>query len=399
MTDALDATGLWGAAGTLEQAIVQMEPELTQVRRDLHRRPELSGREQDTAALVAARLRALGLDVQTQVGGHGVVAVVPGARPGPTVALRADMDALPIQEEGEPAYRSEREGVMHACGHDGHTTMLLGAAHALVLARDRMAGDVRLLFQPSEETGAGAAALCAAGVMDGVSSVFALHAWPPLPVGQVGLRAGAMTASADTFEITIQGRGAHAAYPHLSVDPIVTGAQIILALQTAVSREIDPVQPVVLTVAQFHAGTAPNVIADTARLTGTVRTHSHDVRAAMPDRLRRIAEGVCAAMRAACEVRFSEGTPPVVNDPQATSLAASSAGAALGPENVITLPQASMGAEDFAHYLAHAPGALLRVGLGNPTPLHAPTFDFTDAALTVGVRALVSIALHSLWAD
>lgn len=394
-TNTLD-TRIGNITGALEQAIIRMEPELTQVRRTLHRHPELSGQEQNTAALVSARLRVLGLDVQTQVGGHGVVAVVPGARPGPTIALRADMDALPIQEEGTPEYRSERDGVMHACGHDGHTTMLLGAAQALVLAREQMAGNVRLLFQPSEEIGAGAAALCAAGVMEGVSAVFGLHAWPPLPVGQVGLRAGAMTASADTFEITVQGRGAHAAYPHLSVDPIVTSAQLILALQTVAAREIEPVQPVVVTVGQFHAGTAPNVISDTARLTGTVRTHSHEVRAAMPERLRRIAEGICGAMRATCDVQFRDGTPPVINDPQATALAAEAAGAALGPGNVVTLAQASMGAEDFAHYLGYAPGALLRVGVGNPTPLHAPTFDFADSALTVGVRTLVSIALRSL---
>lgn len=392
----LDRASFWDKAGALEQAIVQMEPELTQVRQALHRHPELSGQEENTAAMVAARLRALGLDVQTQVGGHGVVAVVPGKYSGPTIAFRADMDALPIQEEGIPAYRSETNGVMHACGHDGHTAMLLGAAAALVQARDQMAGNVRLLFQPAEEIGAGAAALCAAGVMEGVSAVFALHAWPALPVGQVGLRAGAMTASADTFEITVQGKGAHAAYPHLAIDPIVTAAQLLLALQTLASREIDPVQPVVVTVGQFQAGTAPNIIPDTARLAGTVRTHSHEVRTAMPDRLRRIAEGACAVMRATCAVQFREGVPPVINDPQATRLAAEAAGAALGPENVITLPQASMGAEDFAHYLRYAPGALLRVGLGDPTPLHAPTFDFPDAALTVGVRALVSIALHSL---
>ena len=396
MTNPLDPALFWDKAGALEQSIVQMEAELTGVRRALHQRPELSGREENTAALVAARLKALGLDVQTQVGGHGVVAVVPGAFSGPTIALRADMDALPILEEGTPPYRSENAGVMHACGHDGHTAMLLGAAAALVQARDRIAGNVRLLFQPAEEIGAGAAALCAAGVMDGVSAVFALHAWPALPVGQVGLRAGAMTASADTFEITVQGKGAHAAYPHLSVDPIVTGSQILMALQTLASREIDPVQPVVVTVGQFQAGTAPNVIPDTARLAGTVRTHSHDVRAAMPDRLRRIADGACVMTRATCAVEFREGVPPVINDPQAARLAAEAAGAALGPENVVTLPQASMGAEDFAHYLRYAPGALLRIGLGNPTPLHAPTFDFPDAALTTGVRTLVSIALHSL---
>ncbi len=380
----------------LLQTILVMEPRLTKMRRELHRHPELSGDEQNTASTVAAHLQALGLEPQTGVGGHGVVATVRGARPGPIIALRGDMDALPIQEEGEPAYRSEHPGVMHACGHDGHTTMLLGAAEALLTVRNQMAGDVRLIFQPAEEIGSGALAMCAAGVMDGVSAAYALHGWPALPVGQVGIRAGAMTASVDTFNITVQGKGAHAAYPHLSIDPIYTAAQIVAALQSIASREIDPLQPVVVTVAQFHAGTAANVIPDTARLEGTIRTHSKEVRAGIQDRMRRIADGVCAATRATCRVEFHGGTPPVVNSPESTALAITAVGAALGPENVIALPNPSMGGEDFAEYLDYAPGALLRLGLGNPTPLHAPTFDFADAALTVGVRALVAIALASL---
>ena len=380
----------------LEQTILAMEPRLTEMRRNFHRHPELSGDEQNTSSTVAAHLKSLGLEPQTGVGGHGIVAIVRGSRPGPTIALRADMDALPIKEEGTPAYRSERPGIMHACGHDGHTTMLLGAAEALLTTREQMAGDVRLIFQPAEETGAGALAMCAAGVMDGVSAIYALHAWPALPVGQVGIRAGAMTASVDTFEITVQGKGAHAAYPHLAIDPIFTAAQIVAALQSIASREIDPLQPVVVTVAQFHAGTAANVIADTARLEGTIRTHSKEVRASIQDRMRRIADGVCAATRATCLVEFHGGTPPVVNDPDSAALAITAVGAALGPENVIRLPNPSMGGEDFAEYLDYAPGALLRLGLGNPTPLHAPTFDFTDAALTTGVRTLTAIALASL---
>ncbi|MBV9850679.1 MAG: amidohydrolase [Armatimonadetes bacterium] len=383
---------------TLEETIARITPELIETRHHIHQNPELSDQEAGTARLVAARLAALGLEVRAEVGGHGVIGTLRGARPGRTLALRADMDALPIGEESDLPYRSQNVGVMHACGHDGHTTVLLGAAQALAAERDRIAGSVRFLFQPSEETGQGARRMCAAGAMDGVDAAAALHAWPPLPVGQIGIRMGAMTASADTFDILIHGSGAHAAYPHLSADPVVAAAQVILALQTLVSREIDPVEPAVVSVTQVSAGTAPNVIPETVRLAGTVRTHSNAVREAIPERMRRVVEGVCAAGRAHAEIHFRQGTPPLVNDPSVAALIADAAGETLGRENVILLPHASMGAEDFAEYLAYAPGALLRLGLGQPTPLHAPTFDFPDAALPVGVRVLSAFALRFLGA-
>ncbi len=370
--------------------------DLAVTRHHIHQHPELSGQEEGTARLVAGRLAALGLDVRTGVGGHGVIGMLRGARPGPTLALRADMDALPIREESAAPYRSQNEGIMHACGHDGHTTVLLGAAQVLTARREQIAGTVRFLFQPAEELGRGARDMIAAGAMDGVDAVAALHAWPPLPVGQIGIRLGAMTASADTLEIVITGRGAHAAYPHLAADPVVTAAQVILALQTLSSREVDPVQPVVVSITQVAAGTAPNVIPETVRLVGTIRTHSYTVRAALPEQIRRVCEGVCAAFRCRCEVTVRDGTPPVVNDPGIASLIADAAGETLGRENVITLPAASMGAEDFAEYLPLAPGALFRLGLGDPTPLHAPTFNFPDAALPVGVRVMSAFALKFL---
>ena len=381
---------------TLEEILAEITPGLIETRQNIHRNPELSGREAGTARLVAGRLAALGLDVRAEVGGHGVIGVLRGAGPGRTLALRADMDALPIQEENALPYRSQNDGVMHACGHDGHTTVLLGAAQVLAARWDEIAGEVRFLFQPAEETGQGARRMCAAGAMEGVDAAVALHAWPPLPVGQIGLRPGAMTASADTFEVLIHGRGAHAAYPHLSVDPIVVAAQVILALQTLVSREIEPTEPAVVSVTQVAAGSAPNIIPETVRLAGTVRTHSNAVRSLLPERMRRVVEGVCAAGRAHAEIHFSDGTPPVVNDVALAAQLADAAAEALGGENVITLPQASMGAEDFAEYLAYAPGALLRLGLGNPTPLHAPTFNFTDAAVPVGVRVLATFARRFL---
>lgn len=376
----------------LRDEIAAVEPDLIALRHDLHRHPELSGREKRTAGRIAEQLRALGLQPRTGVGGHGVVADLDGAAPGPTLALRADMDALPIAERSELPYRSEEPGVMHACGHDGHTTVLLGAAHMLSGRRDRLAGRVRFLFQPAEETVGGAVDMCAQGAMDGVDAIVALHGWPGLPIGQVGLRIGPMMASADTFDILVRGHGTHAAYPHLGVDPVIAGAEIVLALQRIVSREVDPLESAVLTVARFEAGTAYNVIPETAGLGGTVRTLSPHVRDAMPERIRRIAESVCAASGATCEVVYRHGTAPVVNDAGIVALVRRVAGTALGPGNVIDLAGPSMGAEDFAAYLAHAPGAIFRLGVGDTSALHTPTYDFADGALPVGVELLCRIA-------
>lgn len=380
----------------LAEAVASLTPALVETRHHFHQHPELSGQEAETARLVAGRLSALGLDVRTGVGGHGVIATLRGAHPGPMLALRADMDALPIREQSQVSYRSQNEGVMHACGHDGHTAVLLGVAHVLATRQEQIAGTVRFLFQPAEELGLGAKDMIAAGAMEGVDAAVALHAWPALPVSQIGVRMGAMTASADTLEIVIHGKGAHAAYPHLSADPVIAAAQTILALQTLASREVDPVQPVVVSVTQMTAGTAPNIIPETVRLAGTIRTHSYEVRAALPAQIRRLCEGICVAHRCRCEVTVQDGILPVINDPAIASLIAEAAGETLGRENVIALPAASMGAEDFAAYLALAPGALFRLGLGDPTPLHAPTFDFPDAALPVGVNVMATFALKFL---
>jgi amidohydrolase len=380
----------------LEETITALTPNLIATRHYIHQNPELSNSEAKTARLVAERLTALGLEVRTGVGGHGVVGTLRGWQTGKTLALRADMDALPIAEASAQTYQSSNPGVMHACGHDGHTTVLLGTAQALATQRDQFAGEVRFLFQPAEELGQGARRMITDGALDGVEAIAALHGWPPLPVGQIGLRASAMTASADTFEIVVHGKGAHAAYPHLAVDPIIAATQIILALQTLVSREIDPVAPAVVSVTQVNAGTAPNIIPETVRLAGTLRAHSHEVRAALPAQIQRVCDGISAAHRCRCEVTVSDGNPPVVNDPTLTALLAESAGDVLGQENVITLPNASMGAEDFAEYLSHVPGVFFRLGLGNPTPLHSPQFDFTDEAIPVGVHLMTAFALKYL---
>jgi amidohydrolase len=380
----------------LTNTIKLLQPDLIETRHYLHQYPELSEYEENTSNYVAERLRGLGLDARTGVGGYGVLAEIKGRGTGKTLAIRADFDALPIQEENEVPYRSVNSGVMHACGHDGHTSILLGTANALIAHRDEFKGTVRLLFQPAEETVGGAKRMCEEGAMEGVDAVIGLHGWPFIGIGQIGVRTGAMMASADTFDIIIKGKGGHAAYPHATVDPIVVGAQVVQALQTIASREIDPSAPIVVTVTQFHSGTAYNVIPGTAKLCGTYRTLSADVRKDMPERIRRISEGICTAHRTVCDITFKEGTPPVVNDGAIMELISRVGSDVLGSENVISVPHSSMGAEDFAVYLGHAPGAMFRLGLGNVSPIHTPTFNFADEALTIGVELFVRIALRYL---
>ena len=387
---------------TLEDAIraevTALAPDFVNVRHFLHQHPELSDREEETAALVAERLRAAGIDnVSTNVGGHGVLATLIGSTSGPTIALRADMDALPIQELGDLPYRSCVPGVMHACGHDGHTATLLGAATTLSGLRDRMSGSVRFIFQPSEETVGGAARMCRDGAMEGVDAIVALHGWPGMPVGQIGVRPGPMMASSDIFDITVKGKGAHAAYPHLSVDPIPIGAQLILALQSVVSRGISPTESVVVTVAQFHAGTAYNIIPSDAVIKGTVRCLSAEIQNGMPERLERIAAGICAAGGAGYEFHYQRGTPVTVNDFAINSLVAQVGADMLGAINVIPLDAPSMGAEDFAMYLKHAPGAMFRLGVGeHMTALHTPTYNFADEAVATGMELFARVALTFL---
>ena len=380
----------------IQNVIGSVLPEIVETRHHLHQNPELSHQEADTSAYVAERLRALDLDdVQTGVGGYGIVASVKGAASGPTFAIRADMDALPIQEESDLPYRSSHPGVMHACGHDGHTATLLGTAATLARLRDQLHGTVRFLFQPAEETVGGARRMVEAGALEGVEAVVALHGWPGMDVGRIGIKAGPMMASSDTFDITLQGRGAHAAMPHISIDPIVTGAQLVLALQTLASREISPVEPVVVTVAQFHAGTGHNIIGGTAMLQGTVRCLSDTLRASMPERLERLTAGICQAARAEYTFRYTEGTPVTVNDAGINALIGEVGAEALGAANVVTLESPSMGAEDFGVMLQHTPGAMFRLGVGaGSPPLHTPRYNFPDAALPVGIELFTRLALR-----
>lgn len=380
----------------LAAVIARILPDIVETRHHLHQNPEISGEEAQTSALVAEKLAALGLDsLQAGIGGHGVVGLLRGPVDGPTFALRADMDALPIQETSTLPYKSCKPGAMHACGHDGHTATLLGAAAALAELRSQIRGAVKFIFQPAEETTGGAERMCAEGVMEGVDAIAALHGWPFLEVGQVGIRPGPMMASADTFHITIRGKGGHAAYPHLSIDPIMVSATLVQALQSLASREISPLDSVVVSVTKLHAGTAHNVIADTAQMTGTVRCLNPAVRDQMRSKMERIIAGICAAFRAEYDLAYDLGPPVTINDPSMTAFIEQVGRDVLGPENVQYLNAPSMGAEDFAYYLPYAPGAMFRLGVGlDMTALHTPTYNFADAALPSGIRMFCELALR-----
>ena len=381
---------------TVAAAIERILPETVQTRHRLHQNPELSSAEAETSAYVAERLRAFGLDdVQTNLAGHGVTGVLRGKAGGPMLALRADMDALPIQETSDLEYASCRAGVMHACGHDGHTATLLGTAQMLSELRQYLPHPVKFIFQPAEETVGGADGMIAAGALEGVEAIVALHGWPNLEIGQIGYRPGPMMASADRFDLTIKGVGGHAAYPQTTVDPIVIGSQIVGAWQTLSSREVSPLDSVVVTVTQFQAGNAYNVIPGTAELRGTVRCLSNSIRDEMPARMERIAAGICAAFRADYEFAYDFGPPVVVNDPALTSLVQAVSTDVLAPGGVNLLETPTMGAEDFAYYLLQIPGVMFRLGVGtNVTALHTPTYNFSDGALPYGMAMLSNLALR-----
>ena len=367
------------------------------LRRDIHREPELGFDTEKTAGKVLAALDGLPLDIRTGVAENGVVATLKGEGAGPTVGLRADMDALPILEETGLPFASEVDGKMHACGHDGHTSMLVGAAHALSGMRERMNGTVKFFFQPAEEGGGGGKVMVEEGVADDVASIFALHLWPGLPFGKAATKAGPIMAAADAFEMTVRGAGGHGAMPHLTADAITMAAQIVTALQTVVSREVDPVEPAVLTVGEIGAGTAFNIIPETARLGGTVRTLNEDLRRRMPERIEHIARGVAQGMRGDAEIDYEFSYPVTMNDEGAANRAISVIGHLFGEENKLELPNPSMGAEDFAFFLQKIPGAFIWLGVGQDVSgLHTSTFAFDEEILPLGSALLTALALESL---
>ena len=364
------------------------------VRRELHRHPELSEREELTAGLICSVLEELAIPYRSGVGGHGVVARVDGRGAGPVVGLRADIDALPIHEETGLPFASEAEGVMHACGHDGHTAMLLGAAALLRAAPPPY--PVRLLFQPAEERGTGARMMIEDGAIDGVSAVFGGHLDINHPVGVLAVTEGPVNAASDYFTIDIEGKTGHAARPHQAVDTVVIGASLVSALQTVVSREVNPADPAVLTVGSFNAGTAENVIAGSARLTGTIRTLDPAVRRHLCDSVVRMATAVGELHGCAVDAQVREGNPPVVNAPGMTDLARRAASDVVGEAGVVRMGTLNMGSEDFGRYLERVPGSYIRYGAlaagSDAGPAHSSRFDFDERALEVGARWLDAVA-------
>lgn len=378
------------------ETIEGLTPDLIALRHDLHAHPELGFEEHRTAERVAEWLIRHGIEVRTGVARTGVVGTLHGERgEGTCVAFRADMDALPIEEQSDLPYRSRHVGKMHACGHDGHTTILLGAAAVLAWFRHRLRGVVCFFFQPSEESVSGAKVMLGEGVLEEVPPkwVVALHGKPGLPLGSVGVRAGAMMASADTFDIWLTGKGGHAALPHLSDDPVLAGAHLVQALHGIVGRESSLGNPLVLSVTQFHAGNAYNVLPQEVHLAGTVRCLRDEMRHKIARRMHEMVEATARLWHVQSRFEWHTGAPVTVNHPQVVERIAHVAERAFGRERVVWLEEPLMGAEDFAYFTQAVPSAMFFLGLGDAADLHTACFNFPDAAIAPGVEMFVRLAL------
>lgn len=378
--------------------------QMVERRRHFHQYPELSFQEEKTSAAVAFLLREQGLEVRTGVGGHGVIGVLEGGRPGRTVALRSDMDGLPIQDQKNCAYRSQVEGVMHACGHDAHMATLLGAAEILAEMREEIPGRIVFLFQHAEEqVPGGAAPMIEAGALDGVDAVYGAHLWTPLPYGVVGLREGALMAAADSFEIRVTGKGGHGGLPHEATDAVTIASHLVVNLQSIVSRQLDPLESGVISVGHIQGGGAFNVIADRCTLVGTVRTFDADIRKKIQRRIGEVAEATCHMFGAQCDYEYGWGYPTLVNDPTEVRRVAEVARHKLKDVDVREVAPVMAG-EDFAYYLQHRPGAFFFVGAGNREkgfvhPHHHPYFDLDERAMKISAELLIQSALAYLTAE
>ncbi|MCG8470436.1 MAG: M20 family metallopeptidase [Desulfobacterales bacterium] len=385
------------------KAAVQKEREtLIQYRRTLHQIPETGFSEYKTAAFIEKELRTLGLQVKTGIAGTGLLGVLDGDMPGKEpkgLLIRADMDALPITEETGLAFASTHSGFMHACGHDGHMAMVLGAARVLSQMKKNFSGRITFLFQPAEEGPGGAKPMIEEGVLNAPKVDYALgaHLWPALPHGKIGIKPGALMAAMDTFEITLTGKGGHGAMPHLCIDPIDTSAQVIGALQRLVSRKISPTCPAVLTIGSIHGGSSSNIIPDTVTLQGTTRTFDHNLWSSWREEIERVLKGVCSATGARYTLDYTPGYPPTTNNAQVAALAAACAQEVAGEESLAE-PEPTMGGEDFSFFLEKTKGAYLFLGTGQKesAPLHNSRFDFNEEILAVGTELFCTLGLKLL---
>lgn len=384
------------SADRVRLEIRALQSKLVRWRRSLHQKPELGFQEVLTSQFVDEKLTAWGIEHQTQIAKTGIVATIPGNSPGPVLAIRADMDALPIQEQNEVAYKSQHKGIMHACGHDGHTAIALGTAYYLSQHRQDFSGTVKIIFQPAEEGPGGAKPMIEAGVLKNpdVDGIIGLHLWNNLPLGTIGVRQGALMAAVELFRCTIQGKGGHGAMPDQTVDAIVVTAQIINALQTIVARNINPIDSAVVTVGELHAGSAMNVIADSAKISGTVRYFNPQYEGYIGQRLEEIIAGVCQSHGASYELDYWQLYPALINHHQMTELVRSVATDVVEtPAGVVPECQ-TMGGEDMSFFLQQVPGCYFFLGSANPEkglayPHHHPRFDFDESVLSMGVEMFV----------
>jgi len=381
-------------------AIEQYENEMTSWRRDIHSHPEIAFDEHRTAKIVAEKLESFGIEVETGIAGTGVVGTLKKGGGNRAIGLRADLDALPILEANDFEHKSQHDGLMHACGHDGHTCMLLGAARHLA-ENDDFEGIVRFIFQPAEENEGGGKAMVEAGLFDKypVESVFGMHNIPGMPVGTFAIKSGPMMAAFDTFRIKVIGRGGHAAMPQFTIDPIVIGTKIVEAYQSIISRFTDPQEPVVLSVTQFHAGDAYNVIPNDVEISGSTRCFSAKVQERLEKQMQHMATEICSAYGATCEFLYERRYPPTINSQSEARIAAQVASNIVGADNVNLQPKPAMGSEDFAFMLMEKPGSYIWIGNGDgegSCMVHNPGYDFNDEILSLGATYWVRMVEHIL---
>jgi len=379
--------------------VSQLKDRIIVARRDLHRIPEPAFTEQKTSSYVAECLRKEGLKVQAGIARYGVVGVMATGRSGPTLMIRSDMDGLPITEDTGLPFASIHKGSMHACGHDAHMAMVLGSVILLNTLKDNLRGNIKFVFQPAEEGPGGAKPMIDEGVMENprVDYSIGCHVWPDIPEGSIGVKAGPLMAAMDRFDIKIKGRGGHGAMPHLCVDALEVGVQVINALQRIVSRHMNPLCPAVVTVGSFHAGTTFNVIPGEATMSGTTRTFDREIWHSWPERLEKVVRGVCQSMNADYELIYRQGYPPTINDTSMVEIVQRCAADVVGRERVIE-PESSMGGEEMAFYLERSKGCFFFLGVGHEgcAPLHNPKFDLPEEALLKGVELYCRIALELL---